>query len=205
MLLLGPQTPYLFQGQEFGASNPFFYFLGLEGEDAAAVAKGRQQSLMNFPAIQDPAMIESLPDPADEKTFRASKLDWAETERNASLLALHADLLNMRRTVAAFSQRTVRHIDGAVIGAAAFLIRYSTDDPAGHRLLLVNFGRDLPIGVIAEPLLAPPPGRKCVLEFSSEHPRYEGAGRRPIDADAFWTLPSDTAIVLASEPRPRAA
>ena len=60
---------------------------------------------------------------------------------------------------------------------------------------------DLHIGVVAEPLLAPPPDRKWVVEFSSEHPRYNGVGRRPIDTDQFWILPSDTALVLASEPR----
>ncbi|HEY0031962.1 MAG TPA: malto-oligosyltrehalose trehalohydrolase [Devosia sp.] len=201
MLLLAPQTPCLFQGQEWGASNPFLYFLGLEGEDAAAVAKGRRQSLMEFPSVQDPAILDVLTDPADEQTFLSSKLDWAHTRRTAAYLALHTDLLQLRRTIAAFSQRSERHIDGAVIGDEAFLIRFFTVDPAEHRLLLVNFGRDLPVGVVAEPLLAPPRGRKWTVEFSSEHPRYDGAGRRPIDPENFWTLPSDTAIVFASGPR----
>lgn len=201
VLLLGPQTPCLFQGQEFGASNPFLYFFGIEGEEAQAVATGRRQSLTNFPSVADPLMQDRLPDPSDPATFARSKLDWAERERNADMVALHRDLLTMRRTDKAFSQASERRVDGAVIGEAAFLVRYLTPDAGGHRLLLVNFGRDLQIGVIAEPLLAPPDGHRWVVAWSSEHPDYGGAGRRPIDPEQFWILPGDCALVFCSEPR----
>jgi maltooligosyltrehalose trehalohydrolase len=202
LLLLGPQTPCLFQGQEFGATNPFLYFFGVSGDDARAVAEGRRKSLTNFPGVADPVMQERLPNPADPATFEASKLDWAEAECHAGILALHRDLLRMRREDPAFSQAGERRIDGAVIGEAAVLIRYFTPDPGGHRLLLLNLGRDLQIGVIAEPLLAPADGHRWQVAWSSEHPDYDGAGRRPIDPEKFWILPSDCALVLRSEPRP---
>jgi maltooligosyltrehalose trehalohydrolase len=202
LLLLGPQTPCLFQGQEFGATNPFLYFFGVSGDDARAVAEGRRKSLTNFPGVADPVMQERLPNPADPATFEGSKLDWAEAERHAGILALHRDLLRMRREDPAFSQASERRIDGAVIGEAAVLIRYFTPDPGGHRLLLLNLGRDLQIGVIAEPLLAPADGHRWQVAWSSEHPDYDGAGRRPIDPEKFWILPSDCALVLRSEPRP---
>ena len=200
LLLLGPQTPCLFQGQEFGATNPFLYFLGLEGEEAKAGAEGRRQSVSNFPSVADPVMQERLPYPADPVTFESSKLDWAEAERHAGMVALHRDLLAMRRNDPAFSQATQRHIDGAVIGDAALLVRYLTPDPAGHRLLLLNLGRDLPVGVVAEPLLAPPEGHRWIVAWSSEHPDYDGAGRRPIDPAQFWILPADCALVFRGEP-----
>lgn len=202
LLLLGPQTPCLFQGQEFGATNPFQYFLGLEGEDAIIGAEGRRKSVSNFPSVVDPVMQERLPNPSDPATFMGSKLDWAEAERHAGMLALHRDLLAMRRSAPAFSQAAERRIDGAVLGDAALLIRYFTPDPADHRLLLLNLGRDLQFGVAAEPLLAPPDGRRWVVGWSSEHPDYDGAGRRPIDLRKFWILPADCALVLRSEPQP---
>ena len=202
LLLLGPQTPCLFQGQEFASSGPFWYFLGLEGDEAKAVENGRRESVSNFPSVQDPAMQQVLPDPAAEATFRKSKLDWAEAEKHAGMLALHRDLLSLRRSTPAFRQHDDRHVDGAVIGDAALLLRFFSPDPAEHRLLLVNFGRDLHVGVIAEPLLAPPKGRLWVPQWSSEHPAYDGAGRRPIDTDQFWILPADSALVLESIPRP---
>src|SRR5207237_4505733 len=40
LLLLQPQTPMLFQGQEFGASTPFLYFADHEPELARKVAEG---------------------------------------------------------------------------------------------------------------------------------------------------------------------
>lgn len=200
LLLLGPQTPCLFQGQEFGASSPFLYFLGLDGADARAVSEGRRKSLTNFPSVADPVMQARLPDPSDPATFHSSKLDWPEAETHAGLLALHRDLLAMRRTLQAFSQSAARRIDGAVLGDAALLVRYLTPDPAGHRLLLLNLGRDLQVGVIAEPLLAPVDGRRWVVDWSSEHPDYDGAGRRPMEIDRFWILPGDCSLVLRSEP-----
>ncbi|HTO28204.1 MAG TPA: alpha-amylase family glycosyl hydrolase, partial [Devosia sp.] len=133
LLLLGPQTPCRFQGQEFGATNPFLYFHGLEGDEARTGAEGRRQSVSYFPSVADPVMQERLAVPADPQTFQSSKLDWAEAERHAGMLALHRDLLAMRRSDPAFCQASERRIDGAVIGDAALLIRYLTPDPAGHR------------------------------------------------------------------------
>jgi maltooligosyltrehalose trehalohydrolase len=40
LLLLGPQTPMLFQGQEFAASSPFNFFADHHPELAAAVRRG---------------------------------------------------------------------------------------------------------------------------------------------------------------------
>ena len=201
LLLLGPQTPCLFQGQEFGSTHPFFYFSGLEGHAAESVFDGRKASLRNLPSVADPAMLAGLPDPADPETFAASKLDWTEMETNAPLLQLHRDLIELRRSQAAFSQTSRRQVDGAVIGDGAMLVRYRTDRTDEQKLLLLNLGRDLNIGVVAEPLLAPPGGRRWVLQWSSEHPNYGGAGRRPFDTDQYSILPSDTAIVLTSEAR----
>jgi maltooligosyltrehalose trehalohydrolase len=202
LLLLGPQTPCLFQGQEFGATNPFLYFLGLQGDEAREVAAARAKALADFPGVTDPEMRARLPDPADPAPVASSKLDWGEAGRHEGMLALHRDLLALRRQDPAFSQGIERTIDGAVIGEAALLLRYLTPDAAGHRLLLCNLGRDLPIGVLAEPLLAPPDGHRWVLDWSSEHPRYDGAGRRPLDPEQFFILPGACTVVLRSEARP---
>ena len=51
LLLLQPQTPLLFQGQEFAATAPFTYFADHKPELAEKVAKGRQEFLEQFPSI----------------------------------------------------------------------------------------------------------------------------------------------------------
>lgn len=201
LLLLGPQTPCLFQGQEFAASNPFLYFFDVSGEDGDRVAEGRRQSLTNFASVADPEMQARLPLPSDERTFHSSKLDWNEAARNRPVLQLHRDLLALRRKTPAFSQAADRRVDGAVIGEGALLVRYLTPNPAEQRLVLFNMGRDLPIGVVAEPLLAPPCNHTWAVEWSSEHPDYNGSGRRIIDPERYWILPSDCALVMRSVPR----
>lgn len=199
LLLLGPQTPALFQGQEFGATNPFLYFFGITGDDAQRVREGRQKSLSNFPGVSDPVMLARLADPSDPATFELSRLDWSEAERNSGLLALHRDLIALRRADRAFSQASERRVDGAVIGDAALLIRYLTPEADGHRLLMVNLDHDLHISGMAEPLLAPPDGHRWVAAWSSEHPDYDGAGVRPADPEHFWILPGDSAVLFRCE------
>ena len=48
LLLLGPQTPMLFMGQEFSASNPFYYFADHEPELAKLVSAAGAHSCRSF-------------------------------------------------------------------------------------------------------------------------------------------------------------
>jgi maltooligosyltrehalose trehalohydrolase len=172
LLLLGPNTPMLFQGQEFAASAPFIYFADHEPELAEAVASGRREFLRQFPSITD-----DVPRPDDPLTFARCKLDWSERERHAGALAMHRELLRLRRPAT--------QVDGAVLGAHAFVLRFTPD-----RLLLVNLGDILHLDIVPEPLLAPPPARRWQLVWSSE-PAAEVE-----DADGRWTLPAESAVVL---------
>lgn len=199
LLLLGPQTPCLFQGQEFASSRPFLYFTGIQGEDARKVAAGRRESLSNFPSLADPIMQQTLADPSSVETFERSKLDWSEAISHQPMLSLHQDLLALRRSAPAFGQVSSRRVDGAVLSESALLLRYIMPDPAEHQLLLVNLGRDIAMAVIPEPLLAPPDGHRWTLQWSSEHPQYGGAGRHHFDPQGIWILPADCAMLLSAQ------
>src|SRR5690606_4685376 len=96
-VLLAPGTPMLFQGQEFAASSPFLYFADHQGPLAEAVARGRRAFLAQFPSAASPEAAERLVAPHDERAFVRSKLDWSERDRNAHVVALHRDLLRLRR------------------------------------------------------------------------------------------------------------
>jgi maltooligosyltrehalose trehalohydrolase len=198
LLLLGPGTPMLFQGQEFAASSPFLYFADHEPELAKLVCKGRTAFLAQFPSVAQPEMHAWLPDPADPRTFERCKLDPAERERNTRFVDLHRDLLRLRRDDPAFRPRP-GGVDGAVLGPAAFVLRFFGPEPGGpdDRLLVVNFGTDLHLHPAPEPLLAPPEGRRWHTRWSSEDPKYGGGGTPPVDtADDNWHLPGKTAVVL---------
>lgn len=197
LLLLLPGTPLLFQGQEYGASQPFLYFAD-PGEDLReAVRDGRADFLAQFPSLASPDMRRRLAVPHAELSFRRCKLEPTERDsvRGREHLALHQDLLRLRRSDEVFRAQGDGGIDGAVLATEAFLLRFFGDS-GDDRLLLVNLGADLRVEALAEPLLAPPQGAHWVLLWSSEHPDYGGAGTPPL-RDDFWSLPAHSAQVLA--------
>jgi maltooligosyltrehalose trehalohydrolase len=98
-----------------------------------------------------------------------------------------------------FSRPRAGGVDGAVLGDEAFVLRFS-GDTGEERLLLVNLGPDLVLGIMPEPLLAPPDGGRWALAWSSEHPRYGGGGTGAVPAAGAWTLPAQAAFVLRPEP-----
>ena len=177
MLLLWPGTPMLFQGQEFSASAPFLYFADHDPELAATVKKGRAAFLSQFPSASDFVRKGGLDDPGDPRTFARCVLDFSERQRHAEAYALHRDLLKMRREDDAFRSQQCQGIDGAVLSAHAFVLRFFTDDHLDDRLLIVNLGPDLTRPSFAEPLMAPPAASlEWTIRWSSEEPAYGGRG-----------------------------
>ena len=87
-------------------------------------------------------------------------------------------------------------MDGAVLGAEAFVLRFFGDD-GDDRLLLVNLGLDLLLTAAPEPLLAPVEDAEWKLIWSSEDPRYGGFGT-PSPGEGPWRIPGHAAMVLAS-------
>jgi len=76
VLLLAPQPPMLFMGEEWGSRQPFPFFCDFQGDLADAVREGRRREFEHFPAFRDPAARARIPDPLAEDTFRMAKLDW---------------------------------------------------------------------------------------------------------------------------------
>jgi maltooligosyltrehalose trehalohydrolase len=196
LTLLSPSTPMLFQGQEFSASAPFLYFADFESELAAAVRKGRAEFLTQFPSIVDVEARSTLDDPSSVSTFERCKLDFAERERHADAYRLHEDLLRLRRADPTFSKPRAQPVDGAVLSAHAFMLRFFGGDD-GDRVLIVNLGSDLNRPSIAEPLLAPPVDREWSVIWSSEDPRYGGTGMPDLWPKGCWHIPAESAVVLA--------
>ncbi|MBL8800087.1 MAG: malto-oligosyltrehalose trehalohydrolase [Planctomycetia bacterium] len=197
LLLLGPATPMLFQGQEFAASNPFLYFADHNPELAKLVFQGRNDFLKQFRNLKLPDTQATLADPADPNTFERSQLDWSEAERHGETLALHRDLLRLRREDLVLRQEHPR-FDGAVLGPQAFCLRYFGAN-GEDRLLIVNLGRDLHLAQAPEPLLAPPADALWAVRWSSEDLRYGGCGTPALDTDDNWRLPGEAAVLLKPE------
>ena len=199
-LLLAPQIPMLFQGQEFAASSPFLYFADHEGELGRLVSAGRGEFLAQFASLASAEMQARLPDPTDIETFRRCVIDHGERDRHAEMLALHRDLLALRRD-GKLSVGTRSTVDGVAFGENAWVLRTF---PSGGNdwLLIVNIGRDLALDPASEPLLAPPEGRTWRRHWSSEDPRYGGTGAPDPVTDGNWLLPGHAAFLLVSQASP---
>jgi maltooligosyltrehalose trehalohydrolase len=94
-VLLSPQMPLLFMGEEWGEEAPFLYFVS-HGDQALveAVRKGRKEEFKGFVGAEEP------PDPQDEATFLRSKLNWSRTGKYQNmLLEWYRRLIEIRKGI----------------------------------------------------------------------------------------------------------
>jgi maltooligosyltrehalose trehalohydrolase len=166
---------------------------------ATKVRAGRKQSIAQFPSFASRAVQASTPDPGATATFESAKLDWAHellSLRGQSSLALHSDLLQLRRTDPALSPGAEGiEVDGVALSDTCLLLRWFSE--AGRdRLLIVNLGRDVELNVAPEPLLAPPERGRFRLMWSSEALRYGGLGvPDDVTDDEGFRLPAYSACL----------
>jgi maltooligosyltrehalose trehalohydrolase len=91
-VLLAPQVPLLFMGEEYGERRPFRFFTDHDDPFIAdATREGRRREFEQFTSFSG----EEVPDPQDPATFEASKLDPAQG--SPELWQFYADLLRLRR------------------------------------------------------------------------------------------------------------
>jgi len=196
LLLLGPWTPLLFQGEEFGASNPFLFFADIgDASVRDAIRSGRAEWLAPFLSVTEKEALRTLPAPDDPTVFARCKLDFSERERNRELYSLHIDLLKLRREDSRFRQQIPGGVDGAVLGPTSFVLRYLSSEN-DDRLLLVNLGKGQVLSPAPEPLVAPALDCRWETLWTSDAPRYGGAGSIVVATPERWVLASESTIAL---------
>jgi len=100
ILLLAPQIPLLFMGEEWGETRPFYFFCDFDGDLANAVREGRRREFSRFAAFSDPSLRDRISDPNAMSSFLDSKLDWSKLDHppHRDRLKLYETLLALRRT-----------------------------------------------------------------------------------------------------------
>src|SRR6266545_1670995 len=192
---------YLFQGQDYGASTPFVFFTDTgDGRMREAIRKGRFEFLAQFPSLASDEVQKRLPVPSNPEVFAESKLDFSERQKNKHFYDMHIDLLRLRREDSRFREQKRGGVDGAVLGAKSFVLRYFSDGNTDDRLLVVNLGERQALAPIPEPLLAPPLGLEWETLWSSESTRYGGPGVLTVATQDSWTLPAEAAVALRLVP-----
>jgi malto-oligosyltrehalose trehalohydrolase len=103
MLLLSPQVPLLFMGEEWDATEPFLFFADFEGDLGRAVTEGRRKEFSAFVGFAD-----AVPDPIDPESFARSRLNWERLEQGDHQEALE----RTRALIALRRERIVPLLDG---------------------------------------------------------------------------------------------
>jgi maltooligosyltrehalose trehalohydrolase len=138
-LLLSPYIPLLFMGEEYGETNPFFFFSSFEDPQLVeAVRKGRKEQLQRY------HYDEELSDPQDEATFQKSKLNWALRKEGVHrvLLAWYRRLIELRTTKEELKnfQKNDTHV--YTIGQSGFVLHRQWEGGMQHTLVLFNLSEE---------------------------------------------------------------
>ncbi|MDP2968233.1 MAG: DUF3459 domain-containing protein, partial [Deltaproteobacteria bacterium] len=108
MVLLSPNIPLLFMGEEYGEETPFQYFVShSDPELIEAVREGRREEFAAF------RWEGEIPDPQDEATFLRSKihLDLRHNEKLKILFEFYKTLIRLRKEIPSLSVLDRKGID----------------------------------------------------------------------------------------------
>jgi maltooligosyltrehalose trehalohydrolase len=133
LLLLAPATPMLFMGQEWAADTPFLFFTDHHEELGRLVTEGRRREFQSFEVFADPDSRNRIPDPQDPRTFKRSRLNWAELEQpaHATVRELYRRLLALRHSAVPLRDRQRGSFMATALDADTVMIDYA------HRLIVI--------------------------------------------------------------------
>ena len=140
IVLLSPQIPLLFMGEEWASERPFAFFCDFEPGLGATVREARRAGFARFPEWREAA--ERLADPTAPETFAACRLDWESRSRpeHARILALYRRLLAIRAQEITPRLRGLSPGGGRyrVLGESALRVEWRLAD-ASRLVLVANF------------------------------------------------------------------
>jgi len=142
LLLMTPQIPMLFMGEEWGETKPFLFFTDHGVELADAVREGRRTEFAHFAAFTQPETRESIPDPNDPSTFAKSVPNFPKipTEHQTRLLGLIQDCLALRHSHIVPNLPRIRARDAVAIGEKCVRADWQFGNN-GCLTLAANFGQ----------------------------------------------------------------
>lgn len=134
LLLLAPQTPLVFMGEEFAASTPFHYFTDHSPELGQRLRESRKVEYQIYFGYFGPAA-----DPQKRETFECSKLRLAQREEHAETYNLYRELIRLRKEDPVLADQDRERLEAEALDRET--LRIKRWNPEGEdRLIYVNFG-----------------------------------------------------------------
>jgi len=162
LVLLGPYTPMLFMGEEWGASTPWQFFASFpDPELAEAVRTGRRREFGRHGWGES-----EVPDPMDPATVERSTLDWDELDdpEHLAMLDVYRSLIALRRGHPELCDPSLRDLvvesadDGSWLvmhrGCFRVACRFGDEAPPVDGKVVLSLER-LTISVVGEDAAAP--------------------------------------------------
>ncbi|TWT13114.1 malto-oligosyltrehalose trehalohydrolase [Reyranella sp. CPCC 100927] len=142
LVLLSPQIPLLFMGEEWASASPFLYFTSHNDALAVAVRDGRRREFARFPAFASAESQSRIPDPNSPATFQASDiLLKMPSDGSTRWRAFVRELLAVRRDAITPYLQGAQSIGAQAIGDTAVQASWRLGDKS-ILTIAANFGVD---------------------------------------------------------------
>lgn len=168
LLLLMPQIPMLFMGEEVGAEAPFLFFTDFDGDLADAVREGRRREFSGGAGFEG-----EVPDPNARGTFDRSRIDFSSEEAEG-WRDFYRRLLALRHGEIVPRMSGARALGATVLADRAVLARWRMGD--GRILALAT-------NLSSVPVEAALPGENPMWGLSPDR------GILPAQMTLAWLLP----------------
>ncbi|NJN56720.1 MAG: malto-oligosyltrehalose trehalohydrolase [Leptolyngbyaceae cyanobacterium SL_5_9] len=148
-LLLSPNIPMLFMGEEYGEESPFLYFVSHTDPDLVeAVRAGRKREFAAF------HLEGEYSDPQSPETFKQSQLKWEQQNegKHKALRNLYQHLIHLRQTIPALKNLDKQNLEATVQEEKKLLFLHRWQDSSKLFCILnfnneeVGFSANLPNG-----------------------------------------------------------
>jgi maltooligosyltrehalose trehalohydrolase len=168
VLLLSPNIPLIFMGEEYAEDAPFLYFVShTDPELVEVVREGRKK---DFDAFQREG---EFIDPFSPDTFQKCQLNWdkRQEDKHQVMLKLYQHLIQLRRTLPALKSLDKQNLQVSAIeeDKLIFLQRWNNESQI---FCIMNFNdQDVTFK-------ATPPSGNWQKSLDSSEPKWMGSGSR---------------------------
>ncbi len=180
-VLLSPNIPLLFMGEEYGETAPFLYFIDHENPELVkAVRRGRHEEFASHG-------WHDIPDPQAQSTYTRSRLQWdgSDTHERKFLPPWYHALIQCRKSVPALgSGHPTDRLDVRSDHNALVLTIHRTTQSGPEALILLNFNKN------ATSLSPSQPAGHWTRRLDAGSPTF--GGTHHLLAPRYLTLPHDT-------------